>query len=273
MVSVIIPVYNEKKVISDCLSSLAIQSYPDFEIIVVDDGSTDNSELRIKNLRYHKQKHQGPGKARNFGAKYAKGDILVFIDADMTFDQDFIKYLIQPIVENKSKGTFTKEEYVSNWDNVWARCWNYNEGLATSRRISPDYPTRSPVFRAILKSEFIKVKGFEENIGFTDDWTLSRKLGYKSTPADKAICYHANPETLSNVYRQARWIGKNEFISGLNWKRIVNLLRFNPLIQAFRAVFVSVKNKEWLFMVFSLYYYSGITVSIFLSFFHEAKYK
>lgn len=273
MVSVIIPVYNEKKVISDCLSSLAKQSYPDFEIIVVDDGSTDNPELRIKNLRFYKQKHQGPGKARNLGAKYAKGEILVFIDADMTFDQDFIKYLIQPIVENRSKGTFTREEYVSNWDNVWARCWNYNENLPTSRKISPDYPTRSPVFRAILKSEFIKVNGFEENIGFTDDWTLSRKLGYKSTPADKAVCYHANPETLSNVYRQARWIGKNEFISGLIWKRVINLLRFNPLIQAFRAVFVSVKNKELLYMVFSLYYYSGITVSIFFSFFHEAKYK
>ncbi len=251
------------------------------EIIVVDDGSTDKTlqvlaEFPISNfqfpIRIIKQKHQGPGVARNLGAKHAKGDILVFVDADMTFDKDFINNLIDPIIKKKSKGTFTKDEYVSNWDNVWARCWNYNEGISDNRRIPKNFPDTSPVFRAIGKSEFIKIGGFDD-IGFTDDWTLSRKLGYQATAAKNAVCYHRNPETLKDVYTQARWIGKNEFISGIFWKRIVNLIRLNPIIQTIFGVFIALRYRELSFLVFQFVYYAGINVSIVGSFLGEAKSK
>lgn len=274
MVSVIIPVYNEEKTIADCLFSLSQQSYKEMEIIVVDDGSTDKtlqvlSEYQISIL---KQKHLGAGAARNLGAKKAAGEILVFVDADMTFAKDFIKNLIDPIIKGKSKGTFTKEEYVSNWNNTWARCWNYNEGLSEKKRIPPDYPDNSPVFRAILKLEFDKINGFD-NIGFTDDWTLSRKLGFKATRALHAICYHQNPGTLKEVYLQARWIGKNEYISGTFWRRIFNLFRFNPIFQTIRGIFIALKNQELLFLFFQLVYYFGINVSILGAFFGEEKSK
>ena len=281
MVSIIIPVYNEEKTISDCLFSLSQQSYKEMEIIVVDDGSTDKtykvlSELPITNyqlpIRIFKQRHQGPGTARNLGARHAKGEILVFVDADMTFDKDFINNLINPIIKKKSKGTFTKDEYVSNWDNVWARCWNYNEGLTDNRRIPKDFPDVSPVFRAILKSEFIKIDGFDD-IGFTDDWTLSRKLNYQATPSSNAICYHRNPDSLDDVFMQARWIGKNEFISGIFWKKIVNLIRLNPIIQTIFGVFIALRYRELSFLVFQFVYYAGINVSIVGSFFGEAKSK
>ena len=85
-VSVIIPVYNEEKVIGDCLDSLAKQTYKDLEIIVVDDGSTDNtfgviSKFQTPNykLQILKQHHLGPGIARNLGAKHATGQTLVFV--------------------------------------------------------------------------------------------------------------------------------------------------------------------------------------------------
>src|SRR3989344_8477717 len=127
-VSVIIPVYNEEKVIQYCLESLKNQTFRDMEIIVVDDGSTDRTQELVKGVMLLIQDHKGPGEARNFGAKQAKGEILVFVDADMTFDKDFIKELIKPIITEKSKGTFSKDEKVSNWDNIWAKCWNINEG-------------------------------------------------------------------------------------------------------------------------------------------------
>src|SRR5258708_40324123 len=98
-VSVIIPVYNEEEVIGECLSSLKKQSAKDFEIIVVDDGSYDSTLeiLQAFDVRIFKQNHHGPGVARNLGAKHAKGKILVFVDADMTFDRDFVKNLSKPI--------------------------------------------------------------------------------------------------------------------------------------------------------------------------------
>ena len=176
--SVIIPTYNEGDVILKCLESLSKQTHRDFDIIVVDDGSTDGTVEKLqesKNPRIQilEQKHQGAGAARNLGEKNAKGRILVFVDADMTFDKDFLSKLVKPIEEGKVKGTFSKEEFVSNWKNEWARCWNVNEGWEDKKRHPKNYPDHETVFRAILKSEFDKVGGFTPG-GYDDDWS-SRK--------------------------------------------------------------------------------------------------
>lgn len=134
-ISVIIPSFNEIGVLEECIESLGFQTERSFEIIVVDDGSTDKTLEILKNLvstipnfSFYSQKHTGPGAARNLGAKFAKGKILVFVDADMTFDKDFLINLTKPIEDKSSRGTFSKDEFVSNWNNVWARCWNINEG-------------------------------------------------------------------------------------------------------------------------------------------------
>src|SRR5688572_8887700 len=122
MISIIIPTYNEESVLKKCLESLSLQTYKSFEIIIVDDGSSDNTKniveslkSQISNLNFLTQKHGGAGAARNLGAKEAKGTILVFVDADMTFDKDFLKDLISPIEKGEVKGTFSREEYVANW--------------------------------------------------------------------------------------------------------------------------------------------------------------
>lgn len=217
-VSVIIPTYNEEKAIGECLASLIKQTYPDFEIIVVDDGSTDKTIEAIAKtgyeIRVFKQKHKGAGAARNLGAKQAKEGILVFIDADMTFDKDFIKKLIEPILEKKVAGTFSKEEYLANKENIWARCWNINRGFPPDRMHPVDYPKAQKVFRAILKSRFDKVGGFDEKAGYTDDWTLSEKLGVEAIDAPGAVFYHKNPDNLNDVFIQSKWMAKRKYKGG-----------------------------------------------------------
>ena len=280
-VSVIIPVYNEEEDIQSCLESLSKQTIQPVDIIVVDDGSSDSSKLKVQsaksqfkaqNFQILEQFHQGPGNARNLGAKNSNGEILVFVDADMTFKEDFLEKLIEPIAEGKVKGTFTKEEYVSNWENVWARCWNYNKDLTDKRKVPRSDPDEGPVFRAILKSEFDRVHGFDA-IGYTDDWTLSRKLQYKSINAPKAICYHKNPSSLKEVYRDARWIGKNEFISGTIIRRLWSLVRFNFIHQGLKGVVNAVRFREPYYIFFQPVYWWGLHRSIYGSFFGEEKYK
>src|SRR4030043_470501 len=153
LVAVVIPVYNEEKVIRNCLQSLQKQNYTPVEIIVVDDGSTDktlkiigNWKLEIGNLILLKQNHLGPGPARNLGASKAKGEILVFVDADMTFDKDFIRDLVKPILEGKTIGTFSKNEMVSNKDNPWSICWNINRNVPNDQMLPVSYPNEAPVF-------------------------------------------------------------------------------------------------------------------------------
>ena len=107
-VSVIIPTYNEEKDILNCLKSLYKQSVKNLEIIVVDDGSIDQTVelVQKEKVKLLKQSHLGTAQARNFGAANAHGEILVFVDADMTFDHKFIEKLIEPIQKLKVIGTF-----------------------------------------------------------------------------------------------------------------------------------------------------------------------
>lgn len=101
-VSVIIPVYNsEKKGLADCLESLTKQSYKDFEAILIDDGSTDNSlqicrEFKKKDNRIKviSKENSGVSESRNIGLGCASGEYITFIDSDDFIEQDYLKELI-----------------------------------------------------------------------------------------------------------------------------------------------------------------------------------
>ncbi|KKP48350.1 MAG: hypothetical protein UR39_C0001G0145 [Candidatus Woesebacteria bacterium GW2011_GWA1_33_30] len=269
MISVIIPTYNEEDVISDCLLSLSKQSFKDFEVIVVDDGSVDNSKIKIQNSKIQfknlklillGQDHKGAGNARNLGAKHANGDILVFVDADMTFDKNFIKMLAKPIITGKLKGVFSKEEHVSNWSNVWSRCWNINEGWEDKKRHPKKYPDYQPVFRAILKSEFNKVGGFTPG-GYDDDWSLSKKLGYEAFFSPKAVFFHKNPEGLKEIFNHAKWVGKRQYKLGL-LGYLIGLIRSSFPVSLFIGFVKSVLSFNFYFLIFKLVYDFGIFVGI-----------
>lgn len=273
-VSVIIPVYNEEKVIGDCLVSLQKQTIvSSTDIIVIDDGSKDNSlgvienfKLKDENCVLLRQKHGGPGAARNLGASKAKGDILAFVDADMEFAPDFLEKLIAPIEAGKTVGTFSKEECLLNKGNIWARLWNVNLDRQPEKMHAQDYPNSQPVFRAILRKEFEKVGGFDATVGYTDDWTLSRKLGVQAKAAPGAKFYHANPASLKEVWMQARWFGKNEFLTRDFIRRFYNLFRYCPLWAVFKL-------PDLKFVVFKFVYNAAVFASVLLSFFGEEKHK
>src|SRR5690606_955976 len=85
--SVIIPLFNKEKYIKATLDSVFKQTFQDFEIIVINDGSTDNSENEVlkfdsSKIRYFKTENKGVSAARNFGINQAKGRFITFLDAD-----------------------------------------------------------------------------------------------------------------------------------------------------------------------------------------------
>ena len=280
-VSVIIPVYNEAATVEACLITLNDQTMPLKEIIVIDDGSTDATfdvigriAQGISSITLVRQKHQGPAKARNLGASQATGEILIFVDADMTFDRHFLQKLAAPILESNGtiKGTWTKEEFVANWDNIWARMWNVNEGWPPRKRIPQQASDEGTDFRSILKSEFDLVSGFDDT-GYTDVYSLSRKLGYRPQAAPGAICYHQNPATLWEVWQQARWIGKNEFITGSLLRQLWSLWRYGFINSFLTALRITLTKQQPFFMPFKLVYDLAVWVSVAKSFFGEQKAK
>ncbi len=105
VISVIVPIYNAENTLKQCIESVLAQTYTKWELLLVDDGSTDHSwdvirvyeekDERIKGIR---QKKGGPGKARNAGIQAAIGDYAVFLDADDYLDPEYF-HLLQPKAE------------------------------------------------------------------------------------------------------------------------------------------------------------------------------
>ena len=102
-VSVIIPAYNASKTVDLCLRSILKQDFSDYEIIVVDDGSIDDTKEKVKkySVRLIGNAHGGSSAARNTGFKASKGDILVFFDSDCVAKKDLIAQLIEPLKDPK----------------------------------------------------------------------------------------------------------------------------------------------------------------------------
>lgn len=213
-VSVVIPAYNEARVIARCLGSLLDQTHRPQEIIVVDDGSTDGTRAIVcgfGGVILLEQSHEGSGAARNRGANAATGEVLCFLDADMRFARDFLACLVAPIAAGKAIGTFHAVEYVANPQERWARLWNRNQRLPVTRKLPDDYPNRQAVFRAIRRDAFLAAGGFRAG-GYDDDLSLAERLGTLAVAAPGAICYHTNPARLREIYGQARWIGASNAV-------------------------------------------------------------
>ncbi len=108
-VSIIVPVYNVSNYVSKCVESIIAQTYSNIEILLVDDGSTDNSpkicdELGEKDSRikvYHKQ-NGGLSDARNFGIAKSSGDYLFFVDSDDFIESETIEVMLNAIIDNKA---------------------------------------------------------------------------------------------------------------------------------------------------------------------------
>lgn len=101
--SIIIPAYNAEKTLAACLNACLAQDYPDTEVIVVDDGSTDaTAEIAhgFTGIRVHSMQNGGPAKARNIGAQEATGALLVYTDSDCVPQPDWLTCLTAPFKDN-----------------------------------------------------------------------------------------------------------------------------------------------------------------------------
>ena len=108
LISIIVPIYKVEKYIAKCIESLIEQTYSTYEIILVNDGSTDNSleicnsfKKRDKRIKVYTKENGGLSDARNYGLKKAVGSYICFIDSDDWVDNDFIEVLYNLLKKNK----------------------------------------------------------------------------------------------------------------------------------------------------------------------------
>ncbi|HFU4392988.1 TPA: glycosyltransferase family 2 protein, partial [Streptococcus suis] len=107
LISIIVPVYNAEKTIERCILSILEQSYTNFELILINDGSTDSSLFTIKNfivdtrVKIIDKQNEGASQTRNRGIREAKGEYLLFIDSDDYIDNDYVQRLYEEIENSK----------------------------------------------------------------------------------------------------------------------------------------------------------------------------
>lgn len=171
LISIIIPVYNGEKTLNKTLESIAAQTYKNIEVIIVNDGSTDNTEkvferfVTKNNLNntylFVNQKNQGAPSARNHGARKARGDFLFFCDADAILKKDALEKMLQALSEN------TQASYVYSsfyWGKKLFKLWPFD---AERLKKMPYIHTM-----ALIRREKFPENGWDEDIKKLQDWDL-----------------------------------------------------------------------------------------------------
>ncbi len=173
MLSIIIPARNEEKTIGKLLESIRSQNF-DCEIIVGDDTSTDRTaKIAGKYAKVVKGRWKHPGSARNECAKIAKGNYLLFLDADVVLPKDFLNQNFKEFIDRKLVSATTYVKPLSRRIDDWLiHGFGYNFFYFLLQRISP-LACGFCIF--CRKAIFIKIGGFDRSITLGEDHDLVRK--------------------------------------------------------------------------------------------------
>jgi glycosyltransferase involved in cell wall biosynthesis len=181
--SIVIPTYNRADIITKTIESVLSQSYPSFELIIVDDGSKDNTEEVIKKIsdsriKYFKIPNQERGAARNFGTNIAKGDYITFLDSDDVFYNNHLSVASENLTNLHYPELFhIRYEIINKHKNSKYQLPLLNSD-ANKKLIEGNFMSCNAVF---LKTEIAKTNLFniDRNLSGMEDWELWLRLATK----------------------------------------------------------------------------------------------
>lgn len=219
-VSVIVPCYNQALYLSETLDSILKQTFPDWECIIVNDGSTDKSEeiargycLKDQRFQYHYKNNGGIASSRNFGIKQSKGQFILPLDGDDLINPNYIELALEVFEKNpKVKLVYSKAQMFGIVNREW---------------VLPEYSYSNLLYGNMIfcsaiyrRTDFDKTKGYNENmvkgledwdfwIGFLDDEDVVYKIPHicfyyrvkeasRTTAIDKTIAFELREQIYSN---------------------------------------------------------------------------
>lgn len=200
MLSIIIPTYNEEDYLPLLLSSLQKQSFTDYEVIVADNNSTDNTKSIAVSFGANVVSGGMPGKGRNIGATHSNGELLLFLDADVILDdKSFLKNIIAEFSDNKL-GVATCEILPLSDKNIDAVIHNaYNIFMTTTASFMPF----APGFCILVSKECHNlVNGFDEEIKLGEDSDYVKRISKHSKFA--VLKSHKIPVSVRRLERDGR---------------------------------------------------------------------
>jgi len=201
-VSIIIPTYNYGRFLQTAIDSAFAQTFKDFEVIVIDDGSTDDTKGIIQSkyahrIKYIYQEHKGAPAARNRGFREAKGEYVVFLDADDWLSEEYLEYKVNVLNNNEDIGWVYSDWYyvddkgllerVSKSPSFYKR--KLEGDISSELFSSGNYITTDAVL--IRKACIEKVGGFDESLPALQDYDLWLRVSmhYRVKYLNMALSY------------------------------------------------------------------------------------
>ncbi|AWW29751.1 glycosyltransferase [Echinicola strongylocentroti] len=229
--SIIIPVYNRPSEVSELLQSLCHQAYGDFEVIIVEDGSTEKCEEEVRRfeneiaVRYFYQENTGQGFARNFGMAHAKGDYFVFFDSDCVIPDQYLLGLKKATIDrqldahggpDKAADGFSPFQKAINFSmtSFWT-----TGGIRGKVADPKKYQARG--YNMGFSRKVYEVVGGFVDANQGEDIELSiriKKAGFNLELVKGAYVYHKRRNDFTSFLRQSYSFGQNR----------VNVNRFHP---------------------------------------------
>lgn len=207
-ISIIVPLYNKEKCIRNTIKSVLNQTYGSFELLVIDDGSTDNSakvisEFTDTRIKYYYKGNGGVSSARNYGIGKSSNEWIMFLDADDTLEPDCLSTLLRPIKSNSFIDISTSNFYQKK-DGRKRVAVSYNgDGIVRSNYkwlFLEKYRLRAGSF--LIKKELVKKYRFDERLSRFEDmkcilqWVNNATIYASSTPV---MTYNTDNCSLSRI--------------------------------------------------------------------------
>jgi len=268
--SIIVPVYNRPQETEELLASLLQQTYHDFEVIIVEDGSSVLSEKVVRNymdkltIKYFYKENSGPGQSRNYGMQRASGNYFIILDSDVVVPKDYLQ-IVYNRLQNHFVDAFGGPDAAMDDFTPIQKAINYamtsfftTGGIRGKNESMEKFHPRS-FNMGISKEVFDKTKGFSK-LRFGEDIDFSIRImveGFTTALFTDAYVYHKRRNSLKQFFKQVY----NSGIARINlFKRhpkSLKMVHFFPalftiglLVGIFSFLFIS----KWLLLPFLLYF-------------------
>lgn len=197
LVSIVIPAYNYAEFLPYAIESALNQTYPDVEVIVVDDGSTDGTDRVAESYRtriqYVQQENQGLSAARNSGIRQAKGKYLVFLDSDDILKPEMVEISLREIQNLNSNFAVLAHlpEFIDERGELIDRSWGFPSGDTEVSCMDLMVKNRFPTTLLALKAAFDKVGLFDTTLNASEDRDMWIRISqeFRVYRLDRALSY------------------------------------------------------------------------------------
>lgn len=239
--SVIIPVYNRPQEVDEILKSLVLQSYKNFEVLIVEDGSVDRSDSIVDiyrqqlSIQYFFKPNTGPGPSRNYGFEKARGEFFVVFDSDCIIPPHYFEAVEKRMQVNKIDAWGGPDRGHANFSNVQQAMgitmssFFTTGGIRGGKKHVGWFQPRS--FNMGISRKVFEVTGGFKFDRLAEDIELSiriKEANFKSVLIPEAFVFHKRRATLGQFYRQVFNFGRGRVLVGRKHPRQIKLTHWFP---------------------------------------------